>query len=157
MNLFNLPEVSNSNMRALSWKEPYASLMLHGKVETRTWKTDYRGLVLICASKKSYSENEVENISGLNQCKRILDVLDANELMWETSLRRGKAIAVGRLVGCRRFEGSYDEDPTFVKYNHGLWLHFYEDVRPIVPFDYKGSQGWGKVSQDIFNKIEYCS
>lgn len=43
-----------ADIRALSTKQPYASLMLHGKVETRTWDSKYLGWVLICASKQAY-------------------------------------------------------------------------------------------------------
>ncbi len=40
-------------MKALSIKEPWASLILAGNksIETRTWKTKYRGEILLCASK----------------------------------------------------------------------------------------------------------
>jgi ASCH domain. len=40
-------------MKAISLKEPWASLMLEGKktIETRVWKTNYRGKLLLCASK----------------------------------------------------------------------------------------------------------
>lgn len=48
-------DLIKSPLRALSWKEPYATLMLHGKVETRTWPTDYRGLVLNCVALKDYA------------------------------------------------------------------------------------------------------
>ena len=47
-------------IKALSWKQPYASLMLKGKIETRSWPTNYRGLVLICASKAPYSIKEIK-------------------------------------------------------------------------------------------------
>lgn len=40
-------------MKALSIKEPWASLIFEGRktIETRTWKTGYRGRLLLCASK----------------------------------------------------------------------------------------------------------
>ena len=40
-------------MKAISIKEPWASLIHTGKktIETRTWKTNYRGPLLLCASK----------------------------------------------------------------------------------------------------------
>ena len=40
-------------MKALSIKEPYASLIngLKKTIETRTWNTHYRGWLLLCASK----------------------------------------------------------------------------------------------------------
>lgn len=40
--------------KALSIKEPWASMIRDGKktIETRTWKTKYRGEIIICASLK---------------------------------------------------------------------------------------------------------
>lgn len=40
-------------MKVLTIKEPWASLILNGKktIETRTWKTPHRGLILLHASK----------------------------------------------------------------------------------------------------------
>lgn len=45
-------------MKALSLKEPWANLVRNGKktIETRKWKTNYRGKLLICASAKPKSE-----------------------------------------------------------------------------------------------------
>lgn len=45
-------------MKALSIKEPYASLIMSGKktIETRKWTTNYRGDILLCASKNPKSE-----------------------------------------------------------------------------------------------------
>lgn len=45
-------------MKVLTIKEPWASLILSGKktIETRTWKTDYRGKVLLHASNNPKSE-----------------------------------------------------------------------------------------------------
>lgn len=41
-------------IKAISLKQPWASKILHGQktIETRTWKTGYRGDVLICSSRK---------------------------------------------------------------------------------------------------------
>lgn len=45
-------------MKVLTIKEPYASMILKGKktIETRTWKTKYRGLVLLHASQSPKSK-----------------------------------------------------------------------------------------------------
>ncbi|WP_289006101.1 ASCH domain-containing protein [uncultured Parabacteroides sp.] len=45
-------------MKALSIKQPWASLIAHGikDIENRTWRTNYRGCILIHAS-ASYSKN----------------------------------------------------------------------------------------------------
>ncbi len=166
MNLFG-----NEKIMALSWKQPYAELMLHGKIETRTWSTNYRGLVLICASQKGYGLYQMFDIAGEKQMLRITDVLGRNNDHWLNNYRSGIAIAVGRLVDCRPMTIK-DEDMCFVKYREPwqvdkilkngskkmvirqLYCHIYEDVRAIKPFEWKGAQGWKKVEQSIIDKIE---
>ena len=47
-------------MKALSIKQPWASLAAagHKTVECRTWKTSYRGPLLICSSKNNFEIND---------------------------------------------------------------------------------------------------
>lgn len=140
----------HTELRALSWKEPFASLMLHGKIETRKWKTDYRGDVLICAAQKPYTEIELGYISGVYQTERILQLLSRNR---DFHKNLGKAIAVGELVGCRPMRQE-DENKCFVKYREGLWCHIYDNVRAIEPIDFKGKQGWKKLDEDFRKQIK---
>lgn len=59
-------------MKVLTIKEPWASLILEGKktIETRTWNTKYRGLVLLHAS-----QNPKSKISGcIFAAAKIVDV-----------------------------------------------------------------------------------
>ena len=137
-------------VRALSWKEPFASLMIIGKIETRTWDTKYRGLVLICASKMPYSEDEAVVITGASNSVRIIHLKISKRIIPNP----GKAIAIGRLIDSRPMTPN-DESATFVKYRPGLYCHVYADVTPIKPFDWKGSQGWRTVSEEIKSKIEF--
>lgn len=136
----------NTKLLALSWKEPFATLMLQGKIETRVWKTDYRGLVLICTSKKKYNNQEVLNITGPEQYQRIIDAIAGKEM------KHGYAIAIGELVHCRKMIKE-DEDKCFVKYHPDLWCHIYENVYPIFPIEWKGTQGWKTVSDEIKKQI----
>lgn len=140
----------NIEVRALSWKQPFASLMLHGKIETRTWNTKYRGLVLICASKAPYSESQLMDLSDW-QCVRITKALKGTD--YYKSYPLGKAIAIGRLVDCRPMKKE-DEEKCYVKYRSDLYCHIYEDVKAIAPFEWKGSQGWKKLEQETINKIK---
>ena len=142
--------VGRQEIRALSWKQPYASLMLHGKIETRTWSTPYRGLVLICASKVSYKESDLIGIAGSRGAQSILVKLHSEQIKEPV----GMAIAVGRLVDCRKMKPS-DTDRTFTSFNGNLWCHVYEDVRAIEPFDWKGSQGWKKLDEETIKRIKY--
>lgn len=143
--------MTENDILALSWKQPFASLMLHGKIETRTWSTKYRGYVLICASKKSYTVNEIFNICGGVQYYRIINTLGTDRF---DNTNNGYAIAIGKLTDCRPMEKE-DEDKCFVIHNPNLWCHIYEDVKPIQPFPFKGHQGWTKLDKETFDKIHY--
>ena len=137
-------------MKALSWKEPFASLMLHGKIETRTWPTDYRGPVLICVSKKMYTLAEELAISGQEQFSRISQLLGRDH-----QYHFGHAIAAGMLVGCRPMIPE-DEDDCFVQYREELWCHLYSNIVALdPPLPWKGSQRWRDVPREFINKIRY--
>ncbi|MFA5403311.1 MAG: hypothetical protein WC358_00080 [Ignavibacteria bacterium] len=132
---------------ALSWKEPYGTLMLHGKIETRSWKTNYRGLVLICASKKSYNIDSVFDISNnIDIINRVVPVYD------KYPLTEGKAIAIGKLIECRPMKEE-DEKKAFVKYYPDLFSWIFEDVKAIEPFAWKGSLGFRELTFEEKQKI----
>ncbi len=142
----------HKEMKALSWKQPFATLMLHGKIETRTWNTSYRGLVLICASKIPYSVDQNVVISGYHQMTRITNLFLEHDLAKSDFL--GYAIAVGELVDCRPMVPE-DEDDCFVRWDMGLYCHIYKNVRAIDPIPFKGRQGWTKLTPDFVKKLKY--
>lgn len=163
-------EVETTVIRALSWKQPYASLMLHGKIETRVWATDYRGLVLICASKTGYSNDQLKAIAGDYQYDAIIWKL--TDGMKEP---KSVAIAVGELIECREMTPE-DEAKCFVKYKAPwketrkskktgiektvdvrLYCHVYRNVRPIEPFLWDGKLGWSTLTEEQKLKITYLS
>ncbi len=128
-------------MKALSWRQPYGSLMLHGKIETRVWNTEYRGPVLICTSKRAYTIDVIQEISGGQD--GLLRIID--ELKGDITLPDGHAIAFGNLVDCRPMIKA-DEEKAFVKYRPSLYSHIYEDVLQLVkPFPVTGRQRWFNV------------
>jgi hypothetical protein len=132
--------ITDNEIRALSWKQPMAELMKHGKTETRTWSTDYRGLVLICASVNPFGDRELVDLCGPENYARILQMLGPK---WFNAVKRGSAIAVGRLVNCLPWKG---EGPlvlsTFVKDLNGRFLWTFDDVTPIETFPWRGQLGW---------------
>lgn len=131
----NQPE----EIRALTWREPFATLMLHGKIETRVWPTNYRGWVAIHAGKAQYKGEEVKEMSG-DHYGRILDTIAEEEY------NLGHIIAVGRLIDCRPMVPA-DEAKCFVKFNPKLWCHVYTDiVRLTVPIPFQGKQGWARLN-----------
>lgn len=138
---------TDKKLMALSWKQPYAELMLHGKIETRTWHTYYRGWVLICGSQSGYTSKQIENISGIIQKGRI------HESLRNANIIGGYAIAIGKLVDCRPMQKE-DEDKCFVEFYPDLYCHVYENVQAIEPFPWKGTQGWKEVDPETKNKIK---
>lgn len=137
----------NDNFRTLSWNQPYAALMLHGKIETRKRPTNVRGKVLICACKKRYDLGTIMSISGRIQYDRMSQFLVGDE-----AGITGKAIAVGDLVGCRPMTFA-DEDKCFVEFVSDKWCWVFDNVHEVEAFDFKGKQGWGFVTEDILSKI----
>ena len=96
-------------MKAISIKEPWASLIRNGEktIETRVWKTDYRGKLLLCCSK-----NPKSGISGM-------------------------AFAIADLVGCREMIEDDEPDAMCEIYPRAnSW--FLKNVTPIKPFPVKG-------------------
>ena len=49
-----MPRKKKRQIKALSVRQPWASLIASGKktIEVRTWRTDYEGPLLICATKR---------------------------------------------------------------------------------------------------------
>jgi hypothetical protein len=140
--------VNPTKMLALSWKQPFASLMLHGKIETRVWPTHYRGWVLICASQQPYKGAQIFGITGEKQYERIMQLASQYPLLEYT----GHAIAIAKLVACRPMKPA-DENACFVTYYPDLYCHVYDQVHAIRPFPWKGSQGWTEVSPEQQQRI----
>lgn len=141
-------------IRALWWKQPFASLMLHGKIETRTYPTNVRGKVLICAGKQHYKHGEIDIISGQKVRHEINGILNTEPSFF--NLPKGKAVAIGNLVDCFPFPllGTRREHLTFVKYKEGIWCWVFENVQPIEPFEIKGKQGWKILDEETKSKIK---
>lgn len=168
-----LPDFKTENILALSWKAPYAQLMLRGKIETRTWPTNYRGWVLICCSKVPYNAQQLVQIAGGGICGagQFNRIMRLNLTVPNTENDFGYAIAIGKLVDCRPMTKE-DEDACFVKYKEPwteskttitsgirekqkqLWCHIYEDVTPIEHFPFKGGQGWLSLTEEQINQIK---
>ncbi len=101
-------------MKAICIRQPWASLILSGikTIETRGWKTNHRGELLIVASKKP-------QIDGL-PC--------------------GQAIAIVKIIDCRRMT-KHDEIAAGCRLFPGAWAWVLEDVCKIQQFGVKGRLG----------------
>lgn len=152
-------------MKALSIKQPWASLIftpdksrgvIEGlkSIETRTWKTNYRGPLLICASQKPeplyHPIDEVMGICRVCGCTMEDACCDehGNSCHWQNEHRSdicsqcfditGKAIGIVNLVNCRPFEPA-DRMQACCEYYPDAYAWELEDPRKLeTPFTVKG-------------------
>jgi hypothetical protein len=154
-------------IRTLGLYQPYAELMLHGKIETRWIRAGTKppfplGPYLLYACKADYPLQTLSQIAGEKQYKRITEIINGLKLV------RGAALCTGDLVKIIYIvEGM--EDETFVRYQgpmefvskHGTMVKkvrvglIFENVRRIKPFPFKGKQGVGILSDIDMALIEY--
>ena len=119
-------------MKVLSIREPYASLILSGvkKIETRSWKTNYRGELYIHASLgKSSPSPEVMKLvlytnPGYILCKAML--VDCVYMTKEYVEQMKKDNPIEYLCG---------------DYQEGRYAWVLDDVEPVEPILVKGHLG----------------
>lgn len=128
-------------LRILSLRQPWASLVAQGRkrIETRSWRTRYRGAVLIHAS---------GNPGTMLDALAYADSPALQVGPW-AALPRGAVLALAELVdvrptcvGARWVADLSDEERArgdFTPYRYGWFL---EDVRPIdPPIPHRGGLG----------------
>ncbi len=111
-------------IKALSLWQPWATWIAEGRktIETRMWKTDYRGLLLICASKTF--DHAAQPGGGC---------------LLPTNFPLGVAVCVADLVDCRRMTRA-DESAAMCPCQDGRYAWVLANVRKIEPFAVKGHQ-----------------
>lgn len=122
-------------MKVLSIKEPWASLIMNGtkKIETRSWKTKYRGEIYIHAS--------------LSKAKIIKP--EVYELIKDMNFKCGYIICKCNLVDCIYMTDKYVNDMKINHYEEYICGHYevgryawiVEDVKVIEPIEAKGKLG----------------
>jgi hypothetical protein len=82
-------------MKAISLTQPWATLVAMGakRIETRGWRTSYRGEIAIAAAKKFPTD-----------ARAICNARPFCSVLGGVALPTGMVVAVGRLVECFRFD-----------------------------------------------------
>ena len=108
-------------IKALSLRQPWASMVADGRktIETRTWRTNYRGLLAIHASARPYAD-----------------------------LPTGGIIAVATLYDCRPMEAA-DEGAACIALYEGAYAWLLADVQPVELIPCKGMLGLWTPPEDI--------
>lgn len=147
-------------MKALSLSQPWASLMATGekKVETRSWRTEFRGLVAIHASAK-FSVPHRQLADTHVYFNTALRRHDHHRPRGE-GLPRGRIVAVAELMGCFDAEGiEWDlsaQELAFGDYSVGRYAWMFENhVQLPEPVECKGMLGLWKVPVDIEEEIRH--
>jgi len=104
-------------MKAISIHNPYATLIAQAlkTLEIRSWKTSYRGELLIVSTQRKYAD-----------------------------LPCGVAVCVVNLFDIREFTPA-DMLAAHIPYQPRCFAWVLADVRPITPFPVKGQQGFYNV------------
>ena len=134
-------------MKVLSIKEPYASLIKDGikKIETRSWKTKYRGKIYIHASIAKLSKDKKEN-------KALMNLVDINNLNYRY------IICSANLIDCIEMTEEFinevkknSNEYTTGIYQVGRYAWILEDIKILkekIPA--KGKLGiWNYESEDL--------
>lgn len=137
---------SSSTVKAISLWQPWASLipLKLKQYETRSWKTNYRGKLLICSTAK---ETKAQYQQYLKICNEV-------ELPpWnETNFLLGCAIAICDLMDCIEMTAEFISKQSTSEILCGDWqvgryAWKLENIQPITePFAVKGKQGLFNIS-----------
>lgn len=121
-------------MKVLSIREPYATLIAMGikKIETRSWKTNYRGELYIHASGTKVLKEYLNN-------SYVLDIIK------DLDMNFGNIICKVKLVDCvymdQNFISRIKQNPSEYHlglYEIGRYAWIFEDVKLITPIPTKG-------------------
>ena len=164
----------SDQIRTLGLYQPYAELMMHGKIETRWVRRGRKppfplGPYLLYATQKDYTLQELSQIAGEKQYRRINGIING------ITLAKGAAVCTGDLVKIIYVVPGMDNE-TFVDCRENMRVRLlgygtpqkpvgtirevmvgliFENVRRIKLFPFKGKQGVGFLSEADRRKIEY--
>lgn len=164
-------------MKAITIKQPYASLIACGakRIETRSWKTNYRGKLAIHAGMKPAKiPNELKNyIDDVFFYDHPIHIsfpgYFADGALQCDELPLGQIIAIADLVDCAKVvdyhkalnhpiiergwsdHGLTENEFLFGNYELGRYAWILDNVKPIEPVEIKGKQGlWNWEDGDIY-------
>lgn len=154
-------------MKAISLWEPWASLIRTGAktIETRSWYTDYRGRLLICAAKQGLPKAEL--LRYLSSCyfQGALAPLIGKPLVLDGScwpgvyprhLNFGRAVAIVELWDCIPVEKltleNIGANKHFGDFTPGRYAWILNPLfYAFPPFPVKGHQGFFDVLDEIID------
>jgi hypothetical protein len=103
-------------------------------IEVRSWRTEHRGDLLICASMRpAFYKKDMEEM----------------EEEWGCVFLYGHALCAVRLQEVRPMQPGDEEFAQIAEHEPDAYSWILEDIRPIVPFAQKGRQGLFEVPDEL--------
>ena len=140
-------------MKAITLTQPWATLVAlgHKRIETRSWKTSYRGPLAIHAAKGFPG-------SAMSKCNLpfFYGRLHSSGILVE--LPKGSVVATCNLVDCVRTEelsvyspwALTEEERAFGDYFRGRWAWILDEVKPLpAPVPAKGKLSLWEWSEGV--------
>lgn len=138
-------------MKVISVKEPFATLIMNGDklIETRSWKTNYRGELFIHASGKSLAKEFLTNDFVIDFIK-------------DMDMNYGNIICKVNLIDCIYMDTKFIEhikrnkkEYNYGEYKIGRYAWVFNNVEPIYPIPTKGKLNiWNYDSDYILLKVK---
>ena len=137
-------------MKALTITEPYASLIREGvkKIETRSWKTNYRGEILIHASAKMPTKSTLKKWGlSVREYWKLLEYIEHVLPSYIT--------CKAKLVDCVEITEEFIDSLSDVEkqcgfYSVGRYAWILEDIEPVDPVKAKGHLGIWDYSHAVY-------
>jgi hypothetical protein len=132
----DLCSVCVKTIKAISCKQPWANMISYKfkLIETRTWKTEYRGDLLIVSSLKP-DKQMIENLrDSFDGIQGVAEFYEQNILQGPY----GMAICVAELYDIKLMTRGADEANVCCFIYDGAYSWFLRNIRPVVPFPVKG-------------------
>lgn len=126
-------------MKALSLRQPFAGLIIAGAktIETRKWRTSYRGPLLICSSQRDYGWRACLNYEPLRGGLWVQRCHDCDLCRRVGIGANGLAVGIVDVVGCRRMTIE-DEAAACCSWYSSAWSWILKNPQKIDPFPVKG-------------------
>lgn len=145
-------------IRTLGLWQPFASMILHGKTETRKVRKGMKppfphGIYLIYSTQKVTPPTDLTHWCTAEQQDLIFQTLRDEP----TAELRGYALAIMEVKGLAKMT-RHDEHHAYIKHvewpEHDVWMFAQENVQRIEPFEFKfGKQGVGILPESERQKI----
>lgn len=137
-------------MKALSIRQPWAEMIVQRlkKIETRTWQTDYRGDLLICAGAKPDDWLTIRPETTHPKLGTWCDAPDPRDSDFEQFYHFGKAICIAELYHIEPMTEDHQIEACCDVYPGAFAWHL-RNIRPIQPFPVKGRLGLFEVNYTL--------